>query len=344
MKRFAHKSYILWFFCTLWLFGCGGGSVDGESDGSKEDDGTDIGGGGDMEGGTDKNTDGDTAAVNDTGDEMDTGGDKNTDPDTGTHADADTNPDTESADEDDAASDGDSAMGDDTGGDDDPNTDAEADTDTARDGSVGTDTPCPYTCVTQYLCMSDNGEAMDEYTCEDDGVCCKLLDDADTADTSSDTTGDTGDDTSTASESEAFATILAVEAAGQGGAYTFAVTIESSDIDCTAYVDWWEILSSDSELIYRRILSHPHTHDLTCNPYTRESQGAVNVAADDFLYIRAHFHPDGYISNFMQGTVEDGFEAAPAMADDFAVDLEDDNPQPTGCTPEENIGTMTCDY
>jgi hypothetical protein len=155
--------------------------------------------------------------------------------------------------------------------------------------------------------------------------------------TSSDgmTTGD-GGTTSVASEGS-YANVTAVSATGTAGSYTFNVTIESADIDCTQYADWWEVLSEDGSLVYRRILEHSHTDangssdpDAPGNTFTR-SGGPVPVTDGDVVVVRAHMSVGGYDGAVMRGSVGTGFTQASDLAADFAAGVEQDEPQPDGC-------------
>ena len=121
--------------------------------------------------------------------------------------------------------------------------------------------------------------------------------------------------------------MTAVAAAGDAGAYTFNVSIESADIGCTQYADWWEVLSEDGMLLYRRILTHSHTNE---NTFTR-SGGPVEIDADQVVVVRAHMSNEGYNGVVMQGSVDEGFVAAPGIGSDFATEVELEDPQPAGC-------------
>jgi hypothetical protein len=122
------------------------------------------------------------------------------------------------------------------------------------------------------------------------------------------------------------AKVLSVGVSGDDGAFTFAVQIASPDTGCDRYADWWEVLTPDGQLIYRRILLHSHVDE---QPFTR-SGGTVAIAADTPVVVRAHMHPDGYASSAMQGTVSDGFTSIDLPAG-FAGTLESLPPQPEDC-------------
>jgi len=81
------------------------------------------------------------------------------------------------------------------------------------------------------------------------------------------------------------ASVTNVTVTGSPGAYTFNVTIESSDLGCDQYADWWEVVRNDGSLAYRRILAHSH---ITEQPFTR-SGGPVNVAENEFVTVRVHW-------------------------------------------------------
>jgi hypothetical protein len=134
-----------------------------------------------------------------------------------------------------------------------------------------------------------------------------------------------------------YANVTAVAATGEPGAYTFAVTIESADIDCTQYADWWEVLSDSGSLVFRRILEHSHTDengttdpDAPGNTFTRDG-GPVAVAADDVIVVRAHMSSGGYEGMALRGSAAGGFDEAPDIDSNFAASLENDTPLPAGC-------------
>ena len=122
------------------------------------------------------------------------------------------------------------------------------------------------------------------------------------------------------------ANVQSVQASGGPGAYQFAVEISSPDSGCEQYADWWEIVSEDGQLLYRRILLHSHVDE---QPFTRTG-GPVNIAADAIVYLRAHMNTLGYGGVVMKGTVQGGFEPAEVEAG-FGSDLERIPPQPEDC-------------
>lgn len=122
------------------------------------------------------------------------------------------------------------------------------------------------------------------------------------------------------------ADVTAVTTSGEDGQYTFAVTIRSPDTGCERYADWWEIVTPEGELVYRRILTHSHVDE---QPFTRTG-GPVPTGADDEVIVRAHLAPGGFGGAAMRGSPTQGFQAFTPESG-FAADLETAPPVPTGC-------------
>lgn len=122
------------------------------------------------------------------------------------------------------------------------------------------------------------------------------------------------------------AKVTEVAISGNENAYTFNVTISSPDTGCNQYADWWEVLDVNGNLIYRRILGHSHVNE---QPFTR-SGGIINITADMEIYVRVHMNTTGYSLNTQKGTVASGFQVS-TMAEDFALDLANQEPLPTNC-------------
>lgn len=122
------------------------------------------------------------------------------------------------------------------------------------------------------------------------------------------------------------ATVRAVEVSGESGAYRFAVTIESPDTGCNQYANWWEVVTEDGTLLYRRILAHSHVDE---QPFTR-SGGPVAVEADQPVIVRSHVYPQGYSIRAMQGTVSEGLTPM-TLPTDFFPEVANAEPQPSGC-------------
>ncbi len=125
---------------------------------------------------------------------------------------------------------------------------------------------------------------------------------------------------------EDFAIVTAVTISGNEGNYTFSVTLSSPDTGCEQYADWWEIIDTEGSLLYRRILAHSHVNE---QPFTRAG-GAVAIAKDKKIYVRAHMNNSSYGSKVMEGSVNDGFTNAD-LSIDFAKELENQEPLPNGC-------------
>jgi hypothetical protein len=120
--------------------------------------------------------------------------------------------------------------------------------------------------------------------------------------------------------------ILSLNVTGEQGAYNYSVTIRSPDEGCSQYADWWEVISQEGELFYRRILLHSHADE---QPFTR-SGGPVPIDAETIVLVRAHMHPSGYGGLAMKGSVVGGFEPI-ELSEDFAADLVETPPLPEGC-------------
>ena len=127
-------------------------------------------------------------------------------------------------------------------------------------------------------------------------------------------------------EKKLLADVISVEAKGEPNRYTFFVGISSPDTGCEKYADWWEVVSPEGDLIYRRILLHSHVNE---QPFVR-SGGPVQIEGDTEVIIRAHMNPDGFGGKAFKGTITLGFEEVD-LEMDFAQDLENQDPLPSGC-------------
>lgn len=122
------------------------------------------------------------------------------------------------------------------------------------------------------------------------------------------------------------ADVIGVRVSGAPGAYSFNVTVKSPDTGCQQYADWWEVVSADGKLLYRRVLLHSHVGE---QPFTR-SGGPVPVQPDAVIWIRAHMNTSGYGGAAFKGSVKAGFK--PAVPDaGFAAGLAKQPPLPEGC-------------
>lgn len=109
------------------------------------------------------------------------------------------------------------------------------------------------------------------------------------------------------------ASVINVSVSGNENNYNFNVSIASPDSGCNQYANWWEVLTKDGTLIYRRILGHSHVNE---QPFTR-SGGTVAILANQIVYIRAHMNTSGYGTNAYKGSVATGF-SQDTLATDFA--------------------------
>jgi hypothetical protein len=104
------------------------------------------------------------------------------------------------------------------------------------------------------------------------------------------------------------------------------VGIESPDQGCEQYADWWEVVSEEGELVYRRILLHSHVDE---QPFVR-SGGPVEIEQGTTVWVRAHMQPGGYGGQAFRGSPEAGFapaEPPPGLGQDLA----EQPPLPDGC-------------
>ena len=120
--------------------------------------------------------------------------------------------------------------------------------------------------------------------------------------------------------------VTAVTCTGGANNYSLSVTISSPDTGCDQYADWWEVLTKDSTLIYRRILTHSHVDE---QPFTR-SGGPVDVGPDDFIYVRAHMNNLGYGTQVFSGTLAEDLKLD-TLASNYGIRLETTEPLPVDC-------------
>ena len=122
------------------------------------------------------------------------------------------------------------------------------------------------------------------------------------------------------------ANVTAITTHGKSGAYSFSVTLQSTETGCAQYADWWEVLSEKGELLYRRILVHSHPDT---QPFTR-SGGGIAIHTSDTVYVRAHMNKEGYVGTVMKGSVSKGFKVVTDLPT-FSEKVERQNPLPQGC-------------
>lgn len=122
------------------------------------------------------------------------------------------------------------------------------------------------------------------------------------------------------------ATIVSVVSSGTENSYTFNVGISSPDIGCNQYADWWEVITEDGSLLYRRILEHSHVNE---QPFVR-SGGTIKIISDQIVIIRVHMNTSGYGTKAFIGSVNEGFIAT-TLNEDFLQSLDKEEPLPSGC-------------
>ena len=126
--------------------------------------------------------------------------------------------------------------------------------------------------------------------------------------------------------SGSYADVKWVSISGSPGSYGFSVRVRSPDTGCDRYADWWEVLTTEGQLIYRRVLFHSHVGE---QPFTR-SGGPINAQPDETIIVRAHFNATGYGGIALRGNVADGFTET-ELAPSFAVGVEEHQPLPQSC-------------
>jgi hypothetical protein len=114
------------------------------------------------------------------------------------------------------------------------------------------------------------------------------------------------------------ADVIGISVSGEPGSYRFSVTVRSPDTGCDRYADWWEVVSSGGQLIYRRVLLHTH------------SGGPVNIQPDETVIVRGHMNGMGYGGAGLKGSVTGGF-APMEIPEAFGAGLDRIGPLPAGC-------------
>ena len=131
---------------------------------------------------------------------------------------------------------------------------------------------------------------------------------------------------SATTENSSTAQVLKVEATGEPNNYTFAVTVASPDTGCERYADWWEVITPEGELLYRRVLLHSH---VTEQPFRRQG-GIVKIQPQQKVIVRVHMFPDDYSSIAQEGTGKSGFTTV-TLPSKFADSLASVEPLPKNC-------------
>lgn len=129
-----------------------------------------------------------------------------------------------------------------------------------------------------------------------------------------------------AARSRLFPDVVAVQVNGAAGAYDFIVQVHGAGNDCSFYVDWWEILSADGRLLYRRVLSPGDAKERS----VISTGGPVRIDADTIVWVRAHSHPAGYGVVGFKGSPRTGFRKV-EMPPGFAAEMANSPPLPGRC-------------
>ncbi|TPN88851.1 hypothetical protein [Aquimarina algicola] len=127
-------------------------------------------------------------------------------------------------------------------------------------------------------------------------------------------------------QNNTLAEVTKVFVSGNENNYSFSVEIKSPDTGCDQYANWWEVISEDGELIFRRILGHSHVNE---QPFSR-SGSPVAISKNQIVYVRAHMNNSGYGNVVFKGSVETGFEKS-TLESSFASNLENVSPLPQNC-------------
>ncbi len=126
-------------------------------------------------------------------------------------------------------------------------------------------------------------------------------------------------------ENNLTAQVTNIKATGEANNYTFAVTVKSPDTGCDRYADWWEIITPEGKLLYRRVLLHSHVDE---QPFER--RGIVAIDPEQKVIVRVHMSTDGYSPIAQQGSIKSGFSKV-TLPQDFAAKLKSVEPLPSDC-------------
>lgn len=122
------------------------------------------------------------------------------------------------------------------------------------------------------------------------------------------------------------ADVIYVQSSGEPGAYQLVVGLRGPVSGCEQYVDWWEVVTEDGRLLYRRVLSRSHADK---QPFI-STGGPVPMQPDTVVWVRAHMSNSGYGGRASRGSVEGGFQPAELPAE-FAAALARQPPFPGEC-------------
>ncbi len=115
------------------------------------------------------------------------------------------------------------------------------------------------------------------------------------------------------------ANVVAVALEGDGGSYTFDVTLHHDDDGEDGYANWWQVERLDGTRLGRRELLHPHSQQPFTRSATIEISDGVSCVA-----VRGHDEIHGYGGRMMVANLGSGeTRAIEQGADPRAVDESD---------------------
>ena len=82
-----------------------------------------------------------------------------------------------------------------------------------------------------------------------------------------------------------------VEVDQSGNTYSFSVTVKHDDEGWEHYVNKWDVVAPDGQVIATRVLYHPHVNE---QPFTRSLSGVVIDKSISSVVVRAHDLVHGY--------------------------------------------------
>lgn len=130
----------------------------------------------------------------------------------------------------------------------------------------------------------------------------------------------------TTTPNNTMASVVSVSSSGAENNYSFSVGISSPDTGCDQYANWWEVITEDGTLLYRRILAHSHVNE---QPFVR-SGGTIDISSDQVVIVRTHMNTSGYGINANRGSIDTGFSST-TLDKDFAQNLATVEPLPNDC-------------
>ncbi|MCD6580649.1 MAG: hypothetical protein J7K90_02505 [Desulfuromusa sp.] len=87
------------------------------------------------------------------------------------------------------------------------------------------------------------------------------------------------------------ADVIRVEVDKSASDYNFSVTVKHSDEGWEHYVNKWDVVGPDGQVLATRTLHHPHVNE---QPFTRSLSGVVIDKSISSVIVRAHDLVHGY--------------------------------------------------